>query len=44
MIDFVPAQPEDAARIGRLRQRCWAATYRGVYPDEMIDQFDYAWH
>lgn len=44
MIDFVPAVPEDAARIGRLRQRCWDAAYRGVYPDEMIDRFDYAWH
>ena len=44
MIRFIPAHPEDAPLIGRLRQQCWAATYRGVYPDDMIDQFDHAWH
>lgn len=44
MIRFVPAQSADVSLIGHLRQRCWAATYRGIYPDEMIDRFDYAWH
>lgn len=41
---FDPAREEDASVIASLRQRCWAATYRGVYPDEMIDHFDHAWH
>ena len=44
MIHFSPALPGDAPLIGRLRQQCWAATYRGIYPDDMIDRFDYAWH
>lgn len=44
MITFTPAHPGDEHTLGRLRQQCWAATYRGIYPDEMIDQFDYAWH
>lgn len=44
MIRFIPAQPGDESTLGHLRQRCWAATYRGIYPDEMIDHFDYAWH
>lgn len=44
MIRFTPAKPGDESTLGHLRQRCWAATYRGIYPDEMINQFDYAWH
>ncbi len=44
MIAFVPATPADAPLLGQLRQQCWAATYRGIYPDEMIAQFDFAWH
>lgn len=41
---FRRAQEEDAAVIAKLRQEIWATTYRGIYPDDMIDQFDYAWH
>ena len=44
MITFRPAVPVDAPLIGQLRQQCWAATYRGIYPDDMIDQFDFTWH
>lgn len=44
MYCFTCARPEEAHILGRLRQQCWAATYRGVYPDDMIDHFDYAWH
>ena len=44
MLSFPPATPSDAPLIAALRQRCWAATYRGVYPDAMIDGFDHAWH
>lgn len=44
MFCFTLARPGDEHTIGQLRQQCWAATYRGIYPDEMIDQFDYAWH
>ena len=44
MTDFVPALPSDVPLIGQLRQQCWAAAYRGIYPDDMIDRFDFAWH
>ncbi|MBQ8557019.1 MAG: GNAT family N-acetyltransferase [Clostridia bacterium] len=44
MADFIPALPGDEYTVGRLRQQCWAATYRGIYPDAMIDHFDYAGH
>ncbi len=43
-VEFVPAEAGDAAAIGRLRQRIWDTTYRGIYPDEVIDRFDYEWH
>ena len=41
---FRRTQEEDAAVIAKLRQEIWSTTYRGIYPDDMIDQFDYAWH
>ncbi len=44
MTAFTRAVPADAPVIARLRQRCWDAAYRGIYPDEMIDQFDFSWH
>ena len=43
-IDFVPAKAGDAAAVSTLRQRIWDTTYRGVYPDEVIDDFDHDWH
>ena len=44
MTRFVPAAPAHASILGQLRQQCWAAAYRGIYPDDMIDQFDFPWH
>ena len=43
-IDFVPAKTSDAAVIGALRHRIWDTTYRGIYPDSVIDDFNYDWH
>ena len=43
-VEFVPAKAGDAESIGRLRQRIWDTTYRGIYPDTAIDGFDYEWH
>lgn len=43
-VEFLPAAAEDAKVIAALRQGIWAATYRGIYPDEVIDNFDFAWH
>ncbi len=43
-VRFVRAEAEDAKTIACLRQKMWVNTYRGIYPDEMIDQFDFSWH
>lgn len=44
MIEIRKAVYEDAITIIKTRQKAWDTTYRGIYPDEMIDQFDYTWH
>ena len=41
---FVEATAADALTIIGLRCRIWDTTYRGIYPDSMIDDFDWAWH
>lgn len=38
MVDIRLARPEDAPAIARVHVAVWHATYRGVLPDEMIDQ------
>ena len=43
-VGFELATEDDAKTIVELRKRIWATTYRGSYPDSMIDDFDYAWH
>lgn len=44
MAQFILAKETNAPVIAKLRQSIWAMTYRGIYPDEMIDDFDYEWH
>ena len=44
MIRFQKATPTEALTIVKTRQKVWETTYRGIYPDEMIDDFDYRWH
>ncbi len=44
MIEFRKAAVSDAPLLAFTRQKAWAATYRGIYPDEMIDDFDFSWH
>ena len=44
LVRFELATEDDAKTIIELRQQIWATTYRGFYPDSMIDDFDYAWH
>ena len=41
---FKPAEERDAAVIGALRREIWGTTYRGIYPDEAIDQYDVEGH
>ena len=43
-VSFVPARPEDTRALSELRCRVWLTTYRGIYPDDMLDNFDYAFH
>ncbi len=43
-VEFVRACESDASIIARMRQRVWQSTYRGIYPNDMIDGFDYKWH
>lgn len=44
VIEFCITTAEDAALIVRTRQKAWDATYRGIYPDEEIDSFDFQRH
>ena len=39
---FRRALPEDAYLWATTRQKAWAATYRGIYPDDWIDNYDLA--
>ena len=43
-IVFRFAEEKDGRTITQLRQRIWQTTYRGIYPDDLIDDFDYVWH
>ena len=43
-IIFLKADPEDAPILTETRRKVWEATYRGIYPDEMIDRYDFAFH
>lgn len=38
------AVPEDAPVLAKVRQKAWDSAYRGIYPDELIDGFDYKVH
>ena len=44
LVRFELATEDDAKTIIELRKRIWATTYRGLYPDSMIDNYNYAWH
>lgn len=41
---FRIAVPADAPVLTQTRRKAWESTYRGIYPDEMIDQFDFAYY
>lgn len=44
MIVFYKAGPEDAPLLSETRRKAWNVTYRGIYEDALIDNFDYALH
>lgn len=41
-LTFRRANPDDALLWAATRQKAWAATYRGIYPDAWIDSYDLA--
>ena len=41
---FLPATELDVETIVALRKTIWSTTYRGIYPEDMIDHFDFDWH
>ena len=44
VIRFQRAVPADTACLTATRKKVWASTYRGIYPDSMIDQYDWEFH
>ena len=44
MVTVRLAEPADAPELARVRRRSWESAYRGIYPDEMLDNFDYDAH
>ena len=36
------ANKEDVNNLAKLKQKVWDETYRGIYDDDIIDNFDYA--
>lgn len=44
MVQYRLACPADAEALSVVRQRSWTDAYRGIYPDAMIDQYDYESH
>ena len=41
---LVSVKPEEARLLSEFRQKVWAKTYRGIYPDKLIDEFDFGLH
>ena len=44
MVTFRLAGSEDAKKLAEIRCKSWKSAYRGIYPDEMLDCFDFAGH
>ena len=44
MVSFRLAGSEDAKKLAEIRCMSWRSAYRGIYPDEMLDYFDFAAH
>lgn len=44
MMEFKLATLEDAKDISILRQKSWDSAYRGIYNDDIIDNFDFSFH
>lgn len=40
MIEIVKVSSEDALLLANMRRLVWLETYRGIYPDSMLDEYD----
>lgn len=40
-VDIRLAKESEVSEIAIVKQKCWDTTYRGIYKDELIDNFDY---
>lgn len=38
------ATPADSANLSRLKQKIWNSTYRGIYDDKRLDNYNYKEH
>ena len=43
-VEFILADEDGAKIISELRHEIWRTTYRGIYSDERIDNYDYEEH
>jgi len=43
-VEFILANEDAAKIIAELRHEIWGTTYRGIYSDERIDNYDYGEH
>lgn len=43
-VEFILANEDGAKIISELRHEIWRTTYRGIYSDERIDNYDYEEH
>ncbi|MBR2638984.1 MAG: GNAT family N-acetyltransferase [Oscillospiraceae bacterium] len=41
---LVSVKPEEAHLLSEFRRKVWETTYRGIYPDKLIDEFDFGFH
>lgn len=41
---FRPAEKRDARTLSMTREMVWSETYRGIYPDELLERFDHDLH
>ena len=40
-MEFILASKEHSKELSYLKKEVWESTYRGIYPDEVIDNYDY---
>lgn len=43
-VKFIKANKEDCYTLSKIKKEVWNTTYRGIYSDKDIDEFDYKKH